>query len=448
MISGAGLDELKAPQGQLKRRVMFNSVAFILGFSVVFIALGAAATVIGQALGHYRSLLAREAGVVIILFGLHMTGLVTIKALYTDVRLHNVKGNSTVWGSFAIGFAFAFGWTPCVGPILSVILGFASAQASAIKGIFLLATYSLGLAVPFLLTSLGIERFLKFYNRFRRHMHVVEVASGVVLVALGELLVFDRFTLISNWLSFLNRFEFWLEGVVIHGNPVAVVIAAIVIALALYLVYRQTRRSGAVRSEGVIVKRSPLVIVVVAFVVALMLYFGFHQARRSGVAGAKLTGTTVAPDFSLESLDGKTVRLSDLRGKAVLLNFWATWCGPCKIEMPWFVDLQNQYGSQGLQIIGVAMDDGSKEDIAKFAKDMGVNYPILIGKDSVGDEYGGVNALPQSFLIARDGKVVDKIVGLRGKSEIEDAIKKALNTRPAASQASSLENTAASEPQR
>jgi cytochrome c-type biogenesis protein len=440
MISGAGLDELKAPQGQLKRRVMFNSVAFILGFSVVFIALGAAATVIGQALGHYRSLLAREAGVVIILFGLHMTGLVTIKALYTDVRLHSVKGNNTVWGSFAIGFAFAFGWTPCVGPILSVILGFASAQASAIKGILLLATYSLGLAVPFLLTSLGIEKFLKFYNRFRRHMHVVEVASGVVLVALGELLVFDRFTLISNWLSFLNRFEFWLEGVVIHGNPVAVVIVAIVIALALYLVYRQTRRSGAFRSEGVVVKRSPLALVVVAFVVALMLYFGYHQVRRAGAAStSRLTTSSVAPDFSLESLDGKTMRLSDLRGKAVLLNFWATWCGPCKIEMPWFVDLQNKYGSQGLQIVGVAMDDASKEDIAKFAKDMGVNYPILIGKESVGDQYGGVPALPETFVIGRDGKIVDKIIGLKGKGEIEDDIKKALDTRAATSQASASE---------
>src|ERR1700691_5268871 len=127
-----------------------------------------------------------------------------------------------------------------------------------------------------------------------------------------------------------------------------------------------------------------------------MLYFGYHQARRSATS-ARLTQATVAPDFSLESLDGKSLRLSDLRGKAVLLNFWATWCGPCKIEMPWFVDLQNQYGSQGLQIVGVAMDDASKEDIAKFAKDMGVNYPVLIGKDSVGDEYGGVNALPQSF---------------------------------------------------
>jgi thiol-disulfide isomerase/thioredoxin len=195
------------------------------------------------------------------------------------------------------------------------------------------------------------------------------------------------------------------------------------------------------------VKRSPLALVVVAFVVALMLYFGYHQARHRG-GSSRITQSTIAPDFSLESLDGKTVRLSDLRGKAVLLNFWATWCGPCKIEMPWFVDLQKQYGSQGLQIVGVAMDDGSKEDIAKFAKDMGVNYPILIGKESVGDQYGGVPALPESFLIARDGKIVDKIVGLRGKSEIEDSIKKALDTRPAGSQASAEEKSSEKSPAR
>jgi peroxiredoxin len=182
--------------------------------------------------------------------------------------------------------------------------------------------------------------------------------------------------------------------------------------------------------------RSPLTLVIVAFAVALMLYVGFHAARHNGGSSTRLSQSTVAPDFSLQSLDGKTTRLSDFRGKAVLLNFWATWCGPCKIEMPWFVDLQNQYRSQGLQIVGVAMDDASKEDIGKFAKDMGVNYPILIGKESVGDQYGGVPALPESFLISRDGKVIDKIIGLRGKAEIEDAVKKALNTRPAASQAS------------
>jgi peroxiredoxin len=182
--------------------------------------------------------------------------------------------------------------------------------------------------------------------------------------------------------------------------------------------------------------RSPLVIVVVAFVVALMLYFGYHKARRPGAPGEHIAQSTIAPDFSLEGLDGKTMRLSDLRGKAVLLNFWATWCGPCKIEMPWFVDLQKQYGAQGLQIVGVAMDDASKEDIGKFAKDMGVNYPILIGKESVGDQYGGVPALPETFLISRDGKIVDKIIGLRGKADIEEAIRKALDTQPAKSEAS------------
>jgi peroxiredoxin len=179
---------------------------------------------------------------------------------------------------------------------------------------------------------------------------------------------------------------------------------------------------------------------IVAFVIAFGIYVGYHKARRGGQAFApKVATSTLAPDFSLESVDGKIVRLSDLRGKAVLLNFWATWCGPCKIEMPWFVELQNQYAAQGLQIVGVAMDDASKEDIAKFAKDMGVNYPILIGKEAVGDQYGGVPALPESFIIGRDGKIVDKILGLRGKAEIEDSIKKALNTRAATSQASNGE---------
>jgi len=206
LISGVGVEELKSQETQLLRKVMLNSAAFILGFSVVFIMLVAISTEVGQLMARHKSLLAQVAGVVIILFGLHLTGIFKIKALYTDARLHSVKGGSTAWGAFVIGFAFAFGWTPCVGPILAVILGFAAAQDSVIKGIILLAVYSLGLAVPFLLTSLGIERFLKFYSRFRTHMHALEVISGVLLIALGGLLVFGRFTLISNYLSFLNRF--------------------------------------------------------------------------------------------------------------------------------------------------------------------------------------------------------------------------------------------------
>ena len=206
LISGVGVEELKDQEPSLFRKVMLNSIAFILGFSIVFITLGAISTEVGQLAAQYKSTLARVAGILIIVFGLHLTGILRIKALYADKRLHRVKGGSTAWGAFVIGFAFAFGWTPCVGPILSVILGFAAAQDSVSKGILLLSIYSLGLAVPFLLTSLGIERFLSFYGRFRRHMHVLEIASGGLLIALGALLVFGRFTLLARSFSFLNRF--------------------------------------------------------------------------------------------------------------------------------------------------------------------------------------------------------------------------------------------------
>jgi peroxiredoxin len=182
------------------------------------------------------------------------------------------------------------------------------------------------------------------------------------------------------------------------------------------------------------VKRDPVVLIVVAMVVSLMLVFGFNMARRSpspeALAASKLQGQ-MAHDFTLQTLDGQTVHLSDFRGKAVMLNFWATWCEPCKIEMPWFVELQKQYGPQGLQVLGVAMDDADPSDIAKFAKDMGVDYPILVGKESVRDavasDYGGVQFLPETFFISRSGKVVEKIFGLKSRSEIEDFIKKTLN---------------------
>ena len=135
LISGVGVEELKSAQSQLMRRVIVNSIGFILGFSVVFVALGAISTEIGQMAARYKHTLSVVAGVVIIIFGLHLTGLFQIKWLLQDARLHNVKGSSTLLGAFVIGFAFAFGWTPCLGPILTVILGFASQEDTLVKGI-------------------------------------------------------------------------------------------------------------------------------------------------------------------------------------------------------------------------------------------------------------------------------------------------------------------------
>ena len=180
-------------------------------------------------------------------------------------------------------------------------------------------------------------------------------------------------------------------------------------------------------------KRNAFILVALVAVIALMIYEGARVSRRPQPSNAGETPQqdvlkpgAVAPDFELKSLEGKNVKLSDYRGKAVLLNFWATWCEPCKIEMPWIVDLNKKYQPQGLVTLGVAMDDTSDADIAKFAKDMGVNYTILLGKDSVGDAYGGMQFLPTTFYIGRDGKIVKSNFGIKGADDIESYIKLAL----------------------
>jgi cytochrome c-type biogenesis protein len=204
LISGTTIDELAINRDRLRRKVMGNSMMFIFGFALVFILMGAGATALGQVIGRYRAILSLIAGSVIVIFGLHLTGILKIKALYMDKRMHQVKGSSSPWGAFVIGFAFAFGWTPCIGPILATILALAATEETAYRGMALLAVYSLGLAVPFLLTSLGVDRFLAFYGRFRSQMHKIEIASGVLLVLIGVLLMTNKFTVLNNYLGFLT----------------------------------------------------------------------------------------------------------------------------------------------------------------------------------------------------------------------------------------------------
>lgn len=174
-------------------------------------------------------------------------------------------------------------------------------------------------------------------------------------------------------------------------------------------------------------------------VIAGLLFVGSNVARKRQ-AEARRTGSLVpgqiigkaAPDFALKTLDGKNLKLSDLRGKAVVLNFWATWCPPCKVELPWFVDLQKQYGPNGLQIVGISEDEGGKEKVAAFVKEMGVNYTIAVDDDSVSQKYGDVEDLPTTFYIDRNGKIVEFAMGLVDRSEIEQKLKAAMGSTTSA----------------
>jgi peroxiredoxin len=206
------------------------------------------------------------------------------------------------------------------------------------------------------------------------------------------------------------------------------------------------------------VKRNQWVIVLVLAALGLMVWSGYanykkrkqyaqHQAQQGSLVPENGNNQSVqqdvaadeglpdlrgkrAPEFSLRTVDGKKVSLADYKGKAVLINFWATWCAPCKIEMPWLVALRTQYAPQGFEILGVNEDDAGtpRAKLAKFGQEQGLNYPLLVGDDAMSRKYGGVEFLPTSYFVGRDGKIIAETAGLVSKSDVEASIKKALAT--------------------
>jgi len=168
----------------------------------------------------------------------------------------------------------------------------------------------------------------------------------------------------------------------------------------------------------------------VAFIAALF-WFGLTRSTHPSTphAGAKDAGKVgfavgeYAPDFELRSVDGGSFKLSALRGQPVLVNFWGTWCAPCKVEIPWLVELDQAYGRQGIKIVGVAMESGSPEEITKFAHEDGMKYLIVLGDSGTANKYGGVRFMPQSFFIGRDGRIAKETTGLTDKKDLEDGVK-------------------------
>ena len=202
-LAGVSVDELKgetAATAKTSRRIVFSSIAFVLGFTTVFVALGATASVIGQSIARYFDTLAIVAGIIIIVMGLHFLGVFRIGLLFREARVHVERKPAGLIGAYIIGLAFAFGWTPCVGPVLAAILFVASSSDTVLRGSLLLAVYALGIGLPFILAAAFASRFLGWAGRFRKYMGTVEKIMGGFLVLTGILFVTGQMSAISNWL--------------------------------------------------------------------------------------------------------------------------------------------------------------------------------------------------------------------------------------------------------
>lgn len=371
LISGVSIDRLK--EGTSSRSaVILNSLAFNAGLSVIFLILGTTAGLVGAAITS-NPWVRIIGGLVIIAFGLQLIGLLKISALYKDTRFFSDDKPRGVFGSAALGMAFAAGWTPCIGPILGGIIGLAATSGGWRSGLVLSAFYSAGLALPFLLTGLGINQFLNFYKSFRRHLHKVEVVSGIVLILVGLLVMSGQSTLLAT-----STFMAWIPN-----------------------------------AEG-------------------LLKFGETTPPPTTVSpNAKFEP---APDVEFQTLAGEPFRLKELQGQVVLLNFWATYCIPCREEIPALNALQHELQSQGLKIVGASLDDSVdgvnayQEEVAKF------EYQVLLGGSDAKVKFAQ-SVLPTTYLIDRQGRIRQKIIGARDKAGWEAAVKPLLAETPATASA-------------
>ena len=375
LISGVSIERLKGADGsraQARQAVIVNSLAFNAGLSLIFVALGAGAGLIGAAV-FANPWVRIIGGLVIIIFGLQLIGILKIGALYRDTRMFSQEKPRGPLGSLVLGLAFAAGWTPCIGPILGGIIGLAATSGGWKNGLILSAFYSAGLAVPFLLTGLGINQFLGFYSRFRQHLHKVEVVSGVILILIGGLVASGYGTLLASS------------------------------SLAAWMPNLESR-----------------------------LKFEPPAANPNTAANAppEASAYPAMPEVELRTLDGEPYRLSDLRGRVVLLNFWATWCMPCRAEIPEFNEMQRAHAERGLTIVGVSTHD-TPEMIRQFQRDIRQDYASLVGGSNVPTQLNNGPGLPVTYIIDREGRIRERIIGSRDRAGFEAAVRPLLEEAPA-----------------
>lgn len=206
-LAGVSLDQIRTSGGgSARRRAVGAAAVFVLGFSVVFVLMGASATLLGQWLAAQAFWLGKVAGAALILLGLHLAGIVRLPFLLYEKRLQVRSGGMPVLGVFLIGAAFAFGWSPCVGPLLAGILALAGSRETVTQGMVLLAVYSAGLGLPFILAALAIESFLELLQRFRKFLRWVEMAAGVLLILIGSVMLTGGMMRVASWFSAFGKF--------------------------------------------------------------------------------------------------------------------------------------------------------------------------------------------------------------------------------------------------
>ena len=415
------------------KKTLTGVSGFVLGFTVVFVAMGALAGILGSFLKQYSLWVNLISGIIVILFGLNYMGVLKFsffKGIHRNMNTRDMNFGSAM----VFGMVFSIGWTPCVGAFLGSALMLASQQGHVLEGMAMLLCYSLGLGVPFLVSAVFIDRMKTAFNWIKQHYEVINKISGGLLVLIG----------IAMATGYLGKF---LNLMGSGASPMGSIKAAATVFLAIIVIVVVAAYAGKAKAKGsdpMRMIRLLITILVLAVLItgAYVLYNklapSLNMSNLAVAPGASAPAATEAteaaeatepekvpaPDFTTYDIDDNEYKLSDFQGKPVILNFWASWCGPCQMEMPDFQKKFEEYG-EDINFMIVNMTDGVRETVEKasgYVNHHGFTFPVYYDVYQEAATTYGVMSLPTTYFIDAEGNFVAQARGMLSEEALQSGI--------------------------
>lgn len=393
ILSNSSVENLKEGKTSFIGSSLFkNTVFFALGISTTFFILGSSVKVLSMFFNENKDLIMFIGGIIIIIMGLFYMGIIKSSILNREKRFNLKFKEMRAITAFLLGFTFSFGWTPCIGPILASVLVMVSSSSNHLSANLLIAVYTIGFILPFIITAMFYSKLFKTIDKIKSNMEIIKKIGGIILIVSGILMMVNGFGSISKHFNMSQNSKIESKQ---EENK------------------RENSTNKEERSEGNDSQKD--------------------SNNENNDEGSNDEDRIKSIDFTLTDQYGKTHKLSDYEGKVVFLNFWATWCPPCKEEMPHIEQLYKDYNKNNddVVILGVASPnlgrEGSREHVVNFLKDQGYTFPVVLDEDGALAYQYGINAFPTTFIIDKEGYVTQYIPGAMDKATMASFIENQRN---------------------
>ncbi|HBH0593865.1 TPA: redoxin family protein, partial [Clostridioides difficile] len=393
ILSNSSVENLKEGKTSFIGSSLFkNTIFFALGISTTFFILGSSVKVLSMFFNENKDLIMFIGGIIIIIMGLFYMGIIKSSILNREKRFNVKFKEMKAITAFILGFTFSFGWTPCIGPILASVLVMVSSSSNHLSANLLIAVYTIGFILPFIITAMFYSKLFKTIDKIKSNMEIIKKIGGIILIVSGILMMVNGFGSISKHFNTSQNSKIESKQ---EENK------------------RENSTDKEENSDGNDSQKD--------------------SNNDNNDKGSNDEDRIKSIDFTLTDQYGKTHKLSDYEGKVVFLNFWATWCPPCKEEMPYIEQLYKDYNKNNddVVILGVASPnlgrEGSREHVVNFLKEQGYTFPVVLDEDGALAYQYGINAFPTTFIIDKEGYVTQYIPGAMDKATMASFIENQRN---------------------